>query len=159
MKRTLLALAAALCSAGVSAETLIWRFDFPDNANNAFTWGLLGDERGPFTGEVVSTKLVITDYTTVGATDAADFYFTFDVPTLGATTHIGLTGKGLGWSGNGPFSYSVTTDLYNGEIRAGRFGTQIDGGGHFAGGGYLELTIEGSLPDELFADSFDYGEE
>ena len=144
-----------VASAGARAETLIWRFDFPSQAQNTYQWGWFGNDDGPYTGTVTSTKLVMNGYFTSGSIDAADFFFTFDVPALGPESYIGLTGTSLGWSGSGPFSYTMTSDLYNGEIRPGRFGAQIDGGGEFAGDFYIEFTIDGLRPDPIFADSFD----
>lgn len=162
MIRTLVLAFLVLMSTSASAATLVWRLDLPTAANMSLTWGSFGDDRGQFTGEVVSTTLVLSDFTTTGAQDAADFFFTFDIPALGDESHIGLTGAELGWSGTGAFNHSFTTDRFNGELREGRFGMQLDGaGGWFAGESYLEITVEGFLPDELFADSFDefYDEE
>lgn len=162
MIRTLLLAALFFVSATAQADTLVWRFDMPTGANMGGTWGMFGDDRGQFTGHVVSTKLVINEFTTTAGQDASEFFFTFDVPTLGENTWIGLFGEELGWSGAGVFNHSFTTDRYNGEIREGRFGIQIDGaGGYFAGESYIEITVEGFLPDPLFTDSFDdvYDEE
>ena len=100
MLRYLFVGALPLASGAANAELVTVRYDFPNIANYAFTWGYFGGERGPTTGHIVSTTLVI-DYTTTGTQDAADFYFTFDVPTLdGQETHIGLTGVDLGWCRN-----------------------------------------------------------
>ena len=160
MVRTFLVAALLLLCGSAKADTLVWRFDFPKNANMGATWGMFGDERGQFTGEIVSTKLVISDFTMDAPGDAADFFFTFDVPALGPVSYIGLDGVDLGWSGAGVFNHSFTTDRYNGEIREGRFGVQIDGaGGYFAGESYIEITVEGFLPDPLFEDSFDTPDE
>jgi hypothetical protein len=154
--RTFLVAALLALSNLAQAEILTWRFDIPKSANIGGTWGWLGDEQGPYTGEVISTKVVLKDFTMTAPGDASEFFFTFDVPTLGKETWIGLMGEDLGWSGVGVFNHSFTTDRYNGEIREGRFGIQIDGaGGYFAGEAYLELTIDGLRPDPLFFDSFD----
>lgn len=144
-----------LASAGARADTLTWRFDFFPQAGFTYLWGWFGNDMGPYTGTITSATLVMNGYSTSGGADAADFYFTFDVPTLGPETHIGLTGTDLGWSGSGPFSHSFTTDLYNGEIRPGRFGAEVSGGGEFSGDFYIEFTIDGYGPDLIFADSFD----
>lgn len=155
MIRYLLAGAFALTSGAASAEIVTVRYDFPDTAGYSFTWGWFGGERGPTTGHILSTTLVI-DYTTSGAQDAADFYFTFDVPTLdGQETHIGLTGADLGWSGVGNFAYSFeNSELYNGEIRTGRFGAEFDGGGAFADS-YIEFVVDADPIDPIYADGFE----
>ncbi|HKE48308.1 MAG TPA: hypothetical protein VKB52_09595 [Rhodanobacteraceae bacterium] len=155
MLRYLLPAALALSSGVASAELVTVRYDFPEIANYAFTWGYFGGERGPTTGHIVGTTLHIT-YTTTGDQDAADFYFTFDVPTLdGAQTHIGLTGADLGWSGQGEFNYSFDdSELYNGEIRTGRFGAEFAGGGAFADS-YIEFLVDADPVDPVFADGFD----
>ena len=155
MLRFLLASALALSSGVASAALVTVRYAFPDVANYAFTWGYFGDELGPLTGHILSTTLVI-DYTTTGMQDAADFYFTFDVPTYdGQETHIGLTGADLGWSGQGEFTYSFeNSELYNGEIRPGRFGAEFSGGGTFTDS-YVEFLVDADLPDPIFADGFD----
>ncbi len=162
MIRTLLLAALFLLGGVARADTLTWRFDFPEGANMGGTWGYFGDEFGPYTGEVVSTKLVFKDFTMDAPGDANEFFFTFDVPALGKESWIGLMGPDLGWSGSGVFNHTFTTDRYNGEIREGRFGVQIDGaGGYFAGESYIEITVEGLRADPLFEDSFDnnYDEE
>src|SRR4051812_19170770 len=154
MLRHLFTAAFALASTAASAELVTVRYDFPPTAGIALTWGYFGGERGPTTGHILSTTLVI-DYTTTGDQDAADFYFTFDVPTLdGAETHIGLTGTDLGWSGSGEFTYTFTNDLYNGEIRQGRFGAEFSGGGAFTDS-YLEFLVEADAIDPIFSDGFD----
>lgn len=155
MPRIALFFLLLLVSQVARADTLVWRFDFFPEATYSYLWGWFGDERGPFTGTITSTTLVMNDYVTTGGIDAADFYFTFDVPTLGPESHIGLTGAELGWSGTGPFSHTFTTDLYNGEIRGGRFGAEVFGGGTFTGDFHIEFTVEGFPPDPLFTDSFD----
>lgn len=155
MIRTVLVALLLFASSGASADTLTWRFDYPKYVNNSFLFGSFGDESGPFTGNIVSTKVVFDGYTTTGEIDAADFYYTFDVPALGKESHVYLSGADLGWSGHGPFSHSFTTDMYNGEIRAGRFGSEYAGGGTFSGDAYIEFTIEGLRADPIFADSFD----
>ncbi|MGH8173948.1 MAG: hypothetical protein ACREPX_12465 [Rhodanobacteraceae bacterium] len=154
MIRTLLAIALALTTTVASAEIVTIRYNFPETAGLALTYGYFGGERGPTTGHILSTTLVI-DYTTSGAQDAADFYFTFDVPTLGAETHIGLTGADLGWSGQGTFTYSFEdSEVYNGEIRPGRFGAEFDGGGAFTDS-YLEFVVDADPLDPVFSDGFE----
>lgn len=153
IRRILLVLILALASAGASAAPLSWRLDMPSTANNSFLWGWLGDEFGPFTGSVTSTKVVIT-YTTTGDEDAADFYFTFDVPTLSDQTWVHFNGKELGWSGTGTFKIELESKDFNGEIRPGRFGAEIAGGGTLIDS-YLELTIDGERADPIYTDGFD----
>jgi len=154
MLRYLFVGALALASGAANAELVTVRYNFPNIANYAVTWGYFGGERGPTTGHIVSTTLVI-DYTTTGTQDAADFYFTFDVPTLdGQETHIGLTGADLGWSGQDEFTYTFTSDLYNGEIREGRFGAEFAGGGAFTDS-YVEFLVEADPIDPIFGDGFD----
>ena len=155
MIRTLLAAALVLATTVASAEIVTIRYDFPETAGLALTYGYFGGERGPTTGQILSTTLVI-NYTTSGAQDAADFYFTFDVPTYdGQETHIGLTGTDLGWSGQGTFAYSFEdSQVYNGEIRPGRFGAEFDGGGAFTDS-YLEFVVDADPVDPVFADGFE----
>jgi hypothetical protein len=155
MIRHLLAGAFAFTCGAASAEIVTVRYDFPQTAGIALTYGYFGGERGPTTGHILSTTLVI-DYTTSGTQDAADFYFTFDVPTLdGQEMHIGLTGADLGWSGVGNFTYSFeNSELYNGEIRPGRFGAEYNGGGAFTDS-YIEFVVDADPLDPIYADGFE----
>jgi hypothetical protein len=155
MLRTLLLGALALASSTASAELVTIRYDFPDIANYELSWFYFGGDRGPTTGHILATTLVI-NYTTTGSQDAADFYFTFDVPTFdGQETHIGLTGADLGWSGQGDFTYSFEdSELYNGEIRPGRFGAELSGGGSLTDS-YIEFLVDADPLDPVFADGFD----
>ncbi|PZQ19835.1 MAG: hypothetical protein DI564_00915 [Rhodanobacter denitrificans] len=149
----ILLLATAGASSAARAAELTWRFDLPPVANMSFLWGWLGDDFGPFTGEVTSTKVVFI-YTTEGDQDAADFYFTFDVPTLSDQTWVHFTGKDLGWSGTGTFKLEFNSTDFNGEIRPGRFGAEMTGGGAFTDS-YIELTIDGERADPIYFDGFD----
>jgi hypothetical protein len=154
MLRPLFAGALALFSGAASAELVTIRYDFPPIANYAFDWFYFGGERGPTTGHIRSTTLVV-DYTTTDPQDAADFYLTFDVPTFdGEQTHIELIGADLGWSGQGEFTYTFTNDLYNGEIRPGGFGAQFSGGGTLTNS-YIEFLVDADPLDPIFADGFD----
>jgi hypothetical protein len=155
MIRYLLASAFALTTGAASAEIVTVRYDFPETAGIALTYGYFGGERGPTTGHILSTTLVI-DYTTTGTQDAADFYFTFVVPTSdGQETFIGLTGADLGWSGQGNFTYSFEdSELYNGTIREGRFGAEFDGGGALTNS-YIEFVVDADPLDPVFSDGFD----
>jgi len=155
MLRSVLAGALALASTAASAEIVTIRYDFPPTAGIALTYGYFGGERGPTTGHILSTTLHI-DYTTTGTQDAADFYFTFDVPTLdGQETHIGLDGLTLGWSGQGEFNYDIVdSEVYNGEIREGRFGAEYDGGGAFTDS-YIEFVVDADPLDPIFTDGFE----
>ena len=154
--RIALAALFGLVSAGASAEIVTIRYDFTGGiANRELMWGYFGGDRGPTTGRILSTTLVITDYTTTGTQDAADFYFTFDVPTDSATQHIGLTGTELAWSGLGSFSHSFTSDAYNGQIREGRFASESSGGGEFIGDTYVEFLVDADPLDPIFADAFE----
>jgi hypothetical protein len=155
MIRSLLAGALALTSGVAGAEIVTVRYDFPETANLALTYGYFGGERGPTTGRILSTTLVI-DYATTGTQDAADFYFTFAVPTSdGQETFIGLTGTDLGWSGQGNFTYSFEdSELYNGQIRDGRFGAEFDGGGTFTDS-YVEFVVDADPVDPVFSDGFE----
>jgi len=156
MIRTLLAAALVLGLAGgnAQADIVTIRYDFPDTATNSFLWGYFGGERGPTSGRILSTTLVM-NYTTGGTQDAADLFLTFDVPTYdGAQAFIGLTGTDLGWSGQGEFHHSFTSEDYNGEIRPGRFGAQFDGGGAFTDS-YVEFLVDADPIDPIYADGFD----
>ncbi len=165
MLKKLFALALATCTCPAWAETIVWRFDFFDQANFSYLWGWIGDEIGRIEGEVVGTRVVFSDYIVEGDIDASEFRFTFDVPALGGQTQIRLDGIGMGWSGSGPVSYTLETDAYNGPTREGRFGAEVtsceevpcDGIGVFAGAAFIELTIEGThiRPDGIFFDGFD----
>lgn len=148
-------LALALFAGSVQAEILVRRVDFPATASYAFTFGSFGDDNGPITGRIIGTTLVI-HYSTEGSLDAADFYYTFDVPVIDAAeTNIHLEGADLGWSGQGTFDYVLeNTDRYNGTIREGRFGTEMAGGGAFTDS-YIEFTIDADLRDPIFDDGFD----
>lgn len=150
-----LAFASTLAAATAQAEPVVWRFDFPESATSAYTFGYFGDDQGPFTGRIVGTTLVI-HYTTEDAQDAAEFYYTFDVPTLdGAETHIHVEGADQGWSGQGTFDYVIeNTDRFNGTIREGRFGTEMAGGGAFTDS-YIEFTVDAEPRDPVFADGFE----
>lgn len=162
MIRNLLASALFLLAGSASAETLVWRFDFFTPPNHSYLWGWLGDDFGPFTGEIVSTRVVFSDYIVEGNVDTADFRFVFDVPVDSQTSHIALLGTDMGWSGAGPVSYEMTTDAYNGTIRGGRFGAEVTpclevpcgGMGSFREG-YIEFTVEGLRADPIFTSNFD----
>lgn len=154
MLRFALATALAFAASTANAEIVTIRYDFPPIAGMALSWGYFGGERGPTTGTILSTTLVI-NYTTSGTQDAADLYFTFDVPVTGAPqSHIGLTGTGLGWSGQNTFHTTFTNDQYNGTIRAGRFGAEFDGGGTFTDS-YLEFVVDADPIDSIYADEFE----
>ena len=157
MTRLALAAALALAAGTAHAELVTIRYDFPGIANNSFLWGYFGGERGPTTGRILSTTLVI-NYTTTGTQDAAEFHFTFDVPTLdGVQTWIGMEGVDLGWSGQDTFHYSFTNEDFNGQIREGRFGAELAGGGTLTDS-YIEFLVEADPlepTDELFLDGFD----
>jgi hypothetical protein len=152
--RLALAGALALAATAANAEIVTVRYNFPDHAGLALTYGYFGGERGPTTGTILSTTLVV-NYTTTGDQDAANFYLTFDVPVIGAPQeHIGLTGTDLGWSGLGTFNYTFTNDQYNGTIREGRFGAEFDGGGELTDS-YIEFTVDADPLDPIYADSFE----
>lgn len=154
MIRLALAATLALAAGTAHAEIVTVRYTFPEVANNSFLWGYFGGERGPTTGQILSTTLVI-NYTTSGAQDAADFYFTFDVPTYdGAQTWIGLNGIDLGWSGQDTFHYEFTSEDFNGEIREGRFGAELAGGGALADS-YIEFIVDADPLDPVFVDGFE----
>lgn len=165
MLKKLFALVLAAGSCQAWAETILWRFDFREVANTSYSFGWIGDEIGRIEGEVVATRVVFTDYIVEGDIDVSGFRFAFDVPALGAQSHIRLDGADMGWSGTGPVSYTLDTDAYNGTIREGRFGAEItscqddpcNGLGIFTGEAYIELTIEGThiRPDDIFFDGFD----
>lgn len=148
-------LALAFAASSAHAEILVRRVDFPETASYAFTFGYFGDENGPITGRIIGTTLVI-HYTTEGTQDAADFYYTFDVPVLDAPeTQVRLEGVDLGWSGQGTFDYVIeNTDRFNGTIREGRFGTEMAGGGRFTDS-YIEFTVDADVRDPIFADDFE----
>ncbi|MEO7432440.1 MAG: hypothetical protein ABIR62_10490 [Dokdonella sp.] len=152
--RFALAGSLALAASVASAEIVTIRYNFPSRAGVAFTYGYFGADRGPTTGTILSTTLVV-NYTTTDDLDAADFYLTFDVPVTGAQQeHIGLTGTDLGWSGLGTFEYSFTNDLYNGTIREGRFGAEFNGQGTLTDS-YVEFVVDADPIDPIYADSFE----
>lgn len=166
MNRLLAALVLiVLTSTAVRAEQLTWRFDFFDQAHFSYMWGWMGDDFGPFTGEITSAKVVFDGYITEGDIDTSDFYFTFDVPTLGKQAWINLTGENMGWTGSGPVSHTFTSTDFNGELREGRFGAEMtacmpgapscNGSGSFVGEAYIEFTIEGLRADPVFNSNFD----
>ncbi len=165
MTRFLLASLLVLASASARAETLTWRFDFFNPPHHSYLWGFFGDEFGPFTGEIVSTKIVFQGYSVKGDAQTSDFYFTFDVPVDTDQARIELRGSDMGWTGPGPVSYTTTSEAYNGVIRGGRFGAEINacgpeveicgGLGNFDGEAYIEFTIEGLRAVPIFTDGFD----
>jgi hypothetical protein len=164
MLRLVTALALLLATtASAHAETLVWRFDFFDQANFSYQWGWMGDDFGPYTGTIVNTKVVFDGYITEGEIDTSQFRFTFDIPSLSDNAWIGLTGESMGWSGSGPVSYVYESDAHNGELREGRFGAEMtscgeppcNGMGSFVGEAYIEVTIEGQRADPIFSSNFD----
>ncbi|WP_440225502.1 hypothetical protein ACQQ2N_09660 [Dokdonella sp. MW10] len=156
MNRLALALALLVAAAPATAAVVTVRYDFPDVANMAASYGWFGGDWGQISeGEILSTTVVIADYTSYPGQDASEFYVAFDVPATGAQTQVRITGASLGWSGAGVFNHSVTTDAYNGPIRPGRFGAEYVGGGDFASPSYIEFTVDAVLPDPLFGDGFD----
>jgi hypothetical protein len=156
MKRIALVVILALTSPGAYAEIVTIRYDFTGTvANRELMWGYFGGERGPTTGRILSTTLSIAGYTTTGTQDAADFYFTFDVPADGVEQHIGLTGTALGWSGVGSFDHAFVSDAYNGQIREGRFAAELSGGGEFAGDSYIEFLVDADPVDPIYTDGFE----
>lgn len=162
MLRLVTALALLIATtASARAETLVWRFDF--NAGAAYQLGWIGDESGPWTGEVVLTRVVFEGYVTDGGLDTSNYFFTFDVPVKSDTAWIGLSGEDMGWSGQGPVTYVYETEAHNGVLREGRFGLQsitcfnepCDGNGEFIKPAYVELVVEGTRADPIFSSNFD----
>lgn len=157
---TALALLIATTASG-RAETLVWRLDF--NAGAAYQLMSIGDESGPWTGEVVLTRVVFEGYATDGDLDTSNYFFTFDVPVLSDNAWIGLSGSDMGWSGHGPVSYVYETEAHNGVLRDGRFGLQsitcyeepCNGNGEFIKPAYVELVVEGQRADPIFNSNFD----
>lgn len=150
-----------LASTHARADTLVWRHDF--NAGNSLLFRFLGDDHVPWTGKVVSTKVVFEDYVTDGELDTSSFRFTFDVPVLG-DGWVELSAGFMGWSGQGPVSYVYESTAHNGEIREGRFGGEVstcheppcgEGTAAFLTAGYIELIIEGQRIDPIFQGNFD----
>jgi hypothetical protein len=130
----------------VQSEIINVQYDFPSSAGISFDWFFFGGDQGPVTGSVISTTLVIENYTVSAPLDASNFLMTFDVPVLDSVSEqIFLTGDSLGWSGTGSFSHSFTTDDYNGVIRPGRFGAQWLGGGIFDGDAFINFTVDTAL--------------
>jgi hypothetical protein len=152
--RFALAGSLALAASAAHAEIVTIRYNFPSHAGLAMTFGYFGGDRGPTTGTILSTTLMV-NYTTTGDQNAADFYLTWDVPVTGAPQeHIGLTGTDLGWSGLGTFQYTFTNDQYNGTIREGRFGAEFNGGGALTDS-YIEFVVDADPIDPIYADSFE----
>jgi len=134
---------AALSPGQARAEILTVRYDFPAFAGTSVLWGYFGGDHGPLEGNIILTELVIENYTVAAPLDAANFSLGFDVPVLdAASTHIGLLGSDIGWSGTGSFSTSFVSTDFNGEIRPGRFGAEFDGGGTFVGQAYILFTVD-----------------
>lgn len=134
---------AALTAGQAGAEILTVRYDFPSTAGTSVLWGYFGGDHGPLEGHIILTELVIENYFVTAPLDAANFSLGFDVPVLDATsTHIGILGSDIGWSGTGSFSTSFVSTDFNGEIRPGRFGAEFDGGGTFIGQAYILFTVD-----------------
>jgi MYXO-CTERM domain-containing protein len=146
MNRTLTAAvlpALVTLAAPAGAEIITVRYDFPTTASISLDWFFFGGDNGPVSGWITSTSLVIENYTTTGAQDAANFSMSFAVPVLDANqTAVLLNGADLGWSGTGSFAHSFTSTDFNGEIRPGRFGAEFQGGGTFVGEAYIEFTVD-----------------
>ncbi len=74
---------------------------------------------GPAGLHVIEARMEVS-FTTIGGYDASGFYLDLWGPILQPDESIGaswlLTGEDLGWSGQGAFHASITTDVINGEV-------------------------------------------
>ena len=133
----------ALFGATAHAQTITTvTYDFPSTASGAFLFGWFGGNQ-PVEGWIVKTRVFI-DYAAGQGQNAANFESNFDVPVLdplGGTARMAISWAGLGWSGQGQFSYSDETDDFNGEIRTGRFGWALFGGGKLKQGSRIEFDV------------------
>jgi hypothetical protein len=143
-----------MAGTSVHGQQIDVRYLFPERASIAETFTYFGGELGPVEGRIVSTRLNV-GYIASGEVDAANYFVTFDVPTSdGASTVIVLTGTDLGWTGQGTFSFDLTSIDYNGTIRPGRFGAQFAGDGDLVDS-YVEFTVDLGGVDHVFEDGFD----
>lgn len=113
-------------------------------ARDFFVFGYT-PEGGSFTpldgNQIVSANLTI-DYRPAAGEDINNLFIGMAVPTDAATQFFGVMGTDFTMTAPGLFHYDLTTDAFNGTIRAGSFGLEtyslIDGEGMATDGQYLE---------------------
>jgi MYXO-CTERM domain-containing protein len=86
--------------------------------------------------QITSSRVVLT-YTAAPGDDIAAIVMHMDVPVLGAqSAFFEVTGDQLVQTSPGVWQYTLTTDLFNGTVRDGRFGIEsfaLDGDGNPVG--------------------------
>lgn len=86
------------------------------------------DDDGVFTslaGSQITSASVVLTYTAEPGDDIAAIVMHMDVPVVGAqSAFFEVTGEQLVQTAPGVWSYTLTTDLFNGTVREGRFGIE-----------------------------------
>lgn len=150
----LLSAAALFASApSANAEIVTAVQNMPSIAGIHLTLAWLSDAMGEpiLEGTIVSTRVYI-DYTAVDFftgedVEAADFTFGFLAPVPNppsGTSYVFVNSDLTGWSGvGGDYTYSMESDLYNGEIVSGGFiDMELTGNGTVNAGSRIEFDIE-----------------
>lgn len=102
----------------------VWRMGI------ALSYGNMGydDEDGNFVslaGAQITSSRVVLSYTAAPGDDVSAIVMHMDVPVLGAqSAFFEVTGDQLVQTSPGVWQYSLTTDLFNGTVRGGRFGIE-----------------------------------
>ncbi len=114
----------ALSAAPALAETFTVDF-FPEGlqTNNTIQLRFLG----PDEGQITQTRLFL-DFTTAPGFNAEDLTVQLVAPVTPADPNGGfwfVTGEDLGWSGQGSFTATLTTNMVNGELHPGLWGFDL----------------------------------
>ena len=96
----------------------------------------------PLTGEQIVSASLTIDYTPAPGEDINNLFIGMAVPTEADEQFFGVMGTDFILTSPGHYHYDLTTDIFNGTIRAGAFGIEtyslIDGEGQATDGQYLE---------------------
>lgn len=142
----------AFAAAG-APETVVFEFgDGEFGGGWARDYGFFGgfDNVGK---QIVETRVII-EFEPTNGFDAADFFTAFLVPVIlddpSGSELLMVIGSEVGWSGtSGVKTLNLTTDAYNGTVRAGRFGWELRGfddldpsiSGIFSGNSRIEFDL------------------
>lgn len=119
------------------------------------------DDDGNFVslaGSQITSASVILSYTAEPGDDIASIVMHMDVPVTGSqSVWFEVTGDQLTQTSPGVWSYTMTTDIFNGTVRAGRFGIEsfaFDANGNPVGlGGDMSadtgfyFTVQSPVPE------------